>query len=190
MKTKLLLVAILLAGSALAQTSPDAPPTAADLAKTPATAQPKIDPAKEADIRKLMQLTGVENLSGQMMSNMEPSMKATLTQAFPPGEYRAQLIELFLAKLRVKVSLAIVEGAVPTYDKYFTDDELHQLMAFYETAVGKKTITVMPQLMTELMTNSQQLGQQLGRDSLAEVFDEHPDLKQAMEQAVKSSKSQ
>jgi hypothetical protein len=48
----------------------------------------------------------------------------------------------------------------------------------------------MPQLMTELMTNSQQLGQQLGRDSLTEVFDEHPDLKQAMEQAVKAKQSQ
>ena len=137
-----------------------------------------------------MQLTGVENLSGQMMSNMEPSMKATLTQAFPPGEYRAQLIELFLAKLRAKVSARRSwKLAVPTYDKYFSDDELHQLMAFYETPLGKKTITVMPQLMTELMTNSQQLGQQLGRDSLTEVFDEHPDLKQAMEAGRESRTS-
>ena len=141
MKIRVLAVVLLLAGCALAQTSRTAAPAVTDpAAQTPAAAQPKIDPAKEADIRKLMQLTGVENLSGQMMSNMEPSMKATLTQAFPPGDYRAQLIDLFLAKLRGKVSVAIVEAAVPTFDKYFTDEELHQLMAFYETAVGKRPL--------------------------------------------------
>ena len=37
------------------------------------------------------------------------------------------------------------------------DDELRQIIAFYETPVGMKTITVMPQLMAEIMANSQEL---------------------------------
>ena len=151
MKNKLLAVILSLGSIALAQNSQPSQATAVHPDETPSTVQSKIDPAKEADIRKLMQLTGVEQLSGQMMSSMEPGMKVTLTEAFPPGEYRVQLVDLFLAKLRAKISVAVVELAVPIYDKYFSDDELRQLMAFYETPVGKKTITVMPQLMNELM---------------------------------------
>jgi uncharacterized protein len=190
MKVRLLAILALLGGMALAQSTQNSAPASTEPAtKAPTTADAKIDPAKEADIRKLMALTGVEQLSGQMVNNLEPGMKASLTQAFPPGEYRAQLVDLFLAKLRGKISVAVVELAVPIYDKYFSDAELRELLTFYETPIGKKTITVMPQLMTELMTSSQQLGQQLGRDSLAEVLAEHPDLKQAMEQAEKASRS-
>ena len=62
MKIRLLSVVVLLGGFAFGQTSPSAGPVVVDPApKPPATVQPKIDPAKEANIRKLMQLTGVEN---------------------------------------------------------------------------------------------------------------------------------
>ena len=191
MKVRLLGVLVLQASLALAQNSQNSTTAATDPATKASSAQVKVDPAKEADIHKLMQLTGVQQLAGQMIQGMEPTMRASLMEAFPPGEYRAQLVDLFLTKLRGKITAAIVDLAVPADDKYFSDDELRQIIAFYETPVGMKTITVMPQLMAEIMANSQELGKQLGRESLAEVLDEHPDLKQAMDQAEqKARKSQ
>ena len=47
---------------------------------------------------------------------------------------------------------------------------------------------MMPQLMTEIMTNSQNWDNSSVHDCMNEVFDEHPDLKQAMEEAGKSRK--
>jgi len=40
--------------------------------------------------------------------------------------------------------------------KHFNEEELRQILAFYKTDVGRKTIAVMPQMMQETMVWSQQ----------------------------------
>ncbi|MEZ5428406.1 MAG: DUF2059 domain-containing protein [Pyrinomonadaceae bacterium] len=44
----------------------------------------------------------------------------------------------------------------PLYDKFFTEKELGDLVAFYKTETGQKIISVMPQLVAESMNLSQQ----------------------------------
>lgn len=191
MKMTLPATILLLGSLALAQGSQaTAPPAREATAQTATPSQPKTDSAKEADIRKLMQVTGAQKLTTQMLAGMETSLKPSLANPLPPGEYRAQLVDLFLDKFRAKVSVAAVDASVPVYDKYFSDEEIRQMIAFYETPIGKKTVSVLPQLMTEAMAASQEMAGQLSRDCMAEVLAERPDLKQAMEQAGKSQKSQ
>lgn len=67
-----------------------------------ANTQPRIDPAKEADIRKLMELSGAQTLASQTMDRMTQSLRPLMTGALPPGEYREKLIDLFFAKFRSK----------------------------------------------------------------------------------------
>ena len=189
MKLRLLAIVLMLGSFAIGQDSQNsAPPASEPAAKTPAV-QPKIDPAKEADIRKLMRLSGSDTLAAQMMAGMETGLRPSLINAFPPGEYRAQLVDLFFEKLRWKIGAATMEFTIPAYDKYFSDEEIQQLTAFYQTPIGAKAIKVLPQLMNEVMTSSQAWGQQLAQECMKEVLAEHPDLKQAMEQAEKSRKS-
>jgi hypothetical protein len=190
MKTRRFAVFLLLGGLAFAQNSPSSGAGATEPATKAPAVPGKIDPAKEADIRKLMALTGVEKLTMQALGGMESGLKPTLMNALPPGEYRAQLVSLFLVKFRAKVSAAAIETSIPFYDKYFSDEEIRQIIAFYETPIGKKTVSVLPQLMAEAMEASQGMAGQLSRDCMIEVLAEHPDLKQAMEQAGQSSKSQ
>src|SRR6185437_17055598 len=66
-------------------------------------AQAKIDPAKEADIRHLLDATGTATLMQQVMDNMEKSLKPVLENSFPPGEYRQELVNLFFEKFRSKL---------------------------------------------------------------------------------------
>jgi hypothetical protein len=189
MKIRLLAVVLLLNIGAFAQSSQNsAPPATGPDAKAPA-AQPKIDPAKEADIRKLMQLTGADTLAAQMMTSMETSLRPSLINAFPPGDYRAKLVDLFFEKLSAKIGASTTELTIPIYAKYFSDAEIQQLTAFYQTPVGAKAIKVLPQLMNEVMTTSQAWGQQLAQECMKEVLAEHPDLKEQMEQAQKARKS-
>jgi hypothetical protein len=49
-----------------------------------ANKQSKIDPQKEADIRRLLQLMGAERAMTQAMANMETNIKPLLTSSFPP----------------------------------------------------------------------------------------------------------
>lgn len=169
------------------QASAKQAPAAKSAPAQAASAPAKIDPAKEADIRKLLDVTGAGNLALQTMTEMEKNMRPMLTSAFPPGEYREKLIDLFIAKFHSKADAqTIVNLAVPVYDKYFTGEEIKGLIQFYGTPLGKKTLQSLPQLMGELQAQGQQWGQQLGRASMEEVLAEHPELAKALEDAQKA----
>lgn len=45
----------------------------------------------------------------------------------------------------------------PLYDKYFNEDDLTQMVAFYKSAVGRKMNETMPQLMPEMMKKLQEV---------------------------------
>ena len=50
---------------------------------------------------------------------------------------------------------------VPIYDKYYTEEEINQIIAFYNSPVGKKMISTMPLVMQESMAAGQAWGKQL-----------------------------
>lgn len=169
--------------SAQAQSAPPAP-THQQSGTTAAleTSQPKIDPAKEADIRRLMEVAGSRALMTQLIGTIETSIKPMLTNIFPPGEYRDRLIDLFIAKFKSKADVQqLVESIVPLYDKYFSDKEIKDLTEFYETPLGRKTIEVLPKLFAESQQIGQKWGEALGRQSMIEVLNEHPDINKALE---------
>jgi uncharacterized protein len=157
----------------------------------PAFRQPKIDPGKEADIRRLLDLTGAGALATQAMDGMEKNIKPLLTSSFPPGEYREKLIDLFVAKFHSKRDpQQLLNLAIPLYDKYYSPEDLKELIQFYATPVGQKTLTVLPKLAHELQDEGRKWGEGIGRESMLEVFSEHPELKKALEDAQRNAQPQ
>lgn len=53
---------------------------------------------------------------------------------------------------RIDFSKIVEEISYELYDKYYTEDELKDLVGFYRTSTGKKTIAVMPTMFSESMT--------------------------------------
>lgn len=153
-----------------------------------ANKQPKIDPAKEADIRRLLQVMGAESTMTHAMSDMETSIRPLLTSAFPAGEYRERLIQLFFEKFHSKIDLQeMVNLAVPVYDKYLSDDDIKGLIEFYSTPLGQKMIKALPSIMTESGEKGRQWGEKIGRESMIEVLQEHPDLQEALQARKKDT---
>ncbi|HEY6903098.1 MAG TPA: DUF2059 domain-containing protein [Candidatus Acidoferrales bacterium] len=160
------------------QVGPVPPPAVAPAASA------KIDPAKEADIRRLLEATGTTTLMQQVMDNMQKSLKPVLTNSFPPGEYREKLVDLFFEKFRSKLDTKrLVDLAVARYDEQFSDEDIKGLIAFYETPLGQKAVSALPKLTIELQQDGQSLGQQMGRESMIEVLAEHPELAKALQDA-------
>lgn len=152
-----------------------------------AAVQAKIDPAKEADIRKLLELTGAKALMVQNMSTMEQTIRPVITNSLPPGDYREKLVDLFLAKFHSKADPThMVDLAVPLYDKYLSHEEIKGLIQFYQTPLGQKSVSVLPKLTTELVRAGQEWGRQIGGQAMQEVLAEHPDLADALETAGKA----
>ena len=164
------------------QTKPSEPPAPAPPATKPA---PAIDPAKDAAIRKLFDVEGTKDTMRQVLAGMSDKMKPMLESSLPAGEYRAQLIDLFFQKFQSKLSVdQLVELAIPVYDRYFSLEDIEGLTKFYGTPLGKKVISVLPQVLLEVQGAGMKLGEQVGRDSMIEVLDEHPDLKKSLEEAA------
>lgn len=148
MKPKHLCLALLL----LATTGALSPARAEDLTT-----------AKRTDIQRLLETTGALSLGRQMsayvvrhymdsLRQMRPDIPAAALDTIPPV-----VDEVIGANLP-----AFADKMVPLYHRYFTHAEIGQLLAFYQTDVGRKSIQVMPQLLQESMKMGQEWGQALG----------------------------
>jgi uncharacterized protein len=164
------------------------PPASANPPAKPApvaqTAEKKVDPSKEADIRKLLELTGATTSMELTMQNMEKNIKPMLANSLPPGDYRDKLVTLFFERFHSKMDMQkLLDLAVPIYDKYYSAEDIQGLIQFYQTPLGQKTVKALPSLMGELTEAGQKMGQDAGRVSMLEVLAEHPELEKAMEDA-------
>jgi len=109
--------------------------------------------AKRADIRRMMELSGAGKLGVQVMNQMIAAFKQSM-----PG-----LPDKFWKDFMAEVDPnELVEIVIPSYDKYFTHNEIKELIKFYESPVGKKLTGVQPHILQECMTAGQEWGRKLG----------------------------
>jgi len=159
-------------------------------AKAGIAAQSKIDPAKEADIRKLLELVGTKAIVSQTMDSMSKSIKPLLTNSLPPGEYREKLVDLFFAKFTAKADVErLLDLAVPVYDRNFSHQEIRGLIEFYQTPLGQKAIATLPKVMAELQEQGRKWGEDVGKACMVEVLSEHPELAEALTAAQKNTQA-
>jgi hypothetical protein len=149
-----------------------------------------VDPAKEADIRRLLDAVGTKALVTQTMSEMMKSIRPVLSNSLPPGDYRGKLVDLFFARFAAKADpQSVLDLAIPSYDKNFTHDEIRGLIAFYQTPLGKKSVSVLPQLVAEVQEKGKKWGEGLGRQCMTEVLAEHPEFEKQIEEAQKAAQT-
>lgn len=153
-------------------------------AQATSAAESKIDPAKEADIRRLLEVSGTKDLMMQTMQDMEKTIKPMMTSALPPGEYREKLVDLFFNKFHSNMNTQeLLDMIIPVYDRYFSAAEVKGLLKFYETPLGQKSLSVLPKMIVELQETGRKWGENLGRQCMKEVLAEHPDLAAALQAA-------
>ena len=141
-----LVLTLVLPAHAKKPTEPPPPPVAA---------APTLDPSYEADIRKLLEVTGSVALAQQAMDQMMVQMKTLVPNA--PEE--------FWVEFRAAANPSdLVDTIVPIYAKYFTHEDILALLAFYDTPAGKKLIANQPAILQESMAAGSAWGQRVARD--------------------------
>ncbi len=170
-KRFLICLALLGAGASLgvqanAYTGQDAAPKQ-DAAAKPAQADTVkgadvkaiVDPQKEKSIRKLMEVTG----SGKVGVQVGQQIIASLRQSQPslPEEFWESVNKKFNAD-------ALIDLIVPIYAKYYTQEDIDGLIAFYQTPLGQKVVSTLPQISQE----SVQVGQAWGRKIAEQMIEE------------------
>lgn len=112
------------------------------------------DSTKIASVRALLELTGSGNMGVQVVQNLLASYK----KSFPnvPQEFWDD----FLAEVNPDLLVKLV---IPIYARYYSTDEINKLIEFYQTPLGKKIISTMPQVMQESMKAGQVWGEEMGK---------------------------
>ena len=127
---------ITLAGGLHAQEQEQPPAAASDQA----AAAPAVDPAKRAEILHLLDLMGTKTA----IARMGPTLMAQMEQFSENDTSSAQqkrLMQDTMARMQARIDSGAFEDLYVTiYDKYFTPDDIHQLIQFYESPIGRKLV--------------------------------------------------
>jgi len=111
------------------------------------------DTSKISSIKTLLEVSGSGKLGAQGVQNMFASFK----QSFPnvPEEFWNNCIK----EVNPQVLTA---SMIPIYDKYYTTEEINKMIEFYQTPLGKKLVSTMPQIMQASMEAGQSWGKEVG----------------------------
>jgi hypothetical protein len=162
------------AGQTHSQTAPKSPDAAAS----------QINPTKEADIRQLMDVTGVNGLGEQLMNTGIAEFRANLTESQPDNPRAKQFADAFAARFQKHFDPhSVTESVIPIYDKYLSNEDLKTLLEYYKSPFGQRMLKVLP----EVARDSQVAGYTLGQKAAEETMD---DLRADYPEFVPSSKEE
>ena len=118
---------------------------------------------KDDDILSLLRITGTDKLAEQVMDAMIPQFQQIVPDI--PSE--------FWDKFREKLDIDdLLFACIPAYDKYYSHDEIKQLLEFYGTPLGKRVIEITPMLTQDTMAIGQKWGEKLGQEIVNELIKE------------------
>ena len=121
---------------------------------------------KKQNIIKFMEITGTLDIGLQfskMINAQLTKILATNNPNIPKEKYIIieQVVNSVIEN-NVKSENGLLKYLLPIYDKYFTNEDLENLLAFYQSDAGKKILKAMPNIMQESMVVGQEWGRSLG----------------------------
>ncbi len=121
----------------------------------PAYAQPKPSPAAMATAQQLIQITGATSLFNPLIPGVVEQAKLLFLQQNPD---LAKDLNEVAAKLRAEYAprqIELTKHVASLYAQSFTEAELKQLLAFYQSPVGKKFLMQQPRIVDSTMKYAQ-----------------------------------
>src|SRR5580704_3232480 len=180
------------AGPTLAQTStpsttptlaPHANPGQAAPAKPPAQTPPpaeKIDPAKDAAIRHLMDITESSKMGENIANYITGQVHNGAGRAIPADQL-PKFMDTFSQKFTAGLPpTAVNDAIVAIYAKHFSLDDIQVLTKFYESPVGQRIVKEMPDVDQQMRVAGQQIETTVAISVLRGMTDDYPQLKQML----------
>ena len=145
-------------------------------ARQEATAQTaSIDPAKEADIRSLMELVGARDSLQEAATRGADQFRENLTASVPDNERGQKFVHAFVDNYKAKFDADAATGQlVAIYDKHFSDDEIKGLLQFYGSPLGQKFAAEMPKINMETQAANRAFSTRIAKDVLQDLRKQYP----------------
>lgn len=105
---------------------------------------------KQDKIIKLLSLMQSEQMIDKMFDNMVQVMKQQ-NKGELESEKEEELMAYVMDEMKKMTKKAMSDDFPAIYDKYFEEKDIDDLIAFYESPVGKKLIEVTPEIQKEFL---------------------------------------
>ena len=186
LRNALIAAMLFTAGPAMAQTPPGAvpqkPASSAPVqpGQTAAAPAEKLDPAKEAAIRHLLEITGEAKEGQNINAGMTDRVKEVMTRALPADQL-PKFMDTFSQKFTASAPpSAVTDAVVKIYAQHFSLEDIQGITKFYESAMGQRMVKEMPDVARESQSVGMQMDQKVVIDVLRGMSDEYPQLKQML----------
>ena len=109
---------------------------------------------KQENIKVLFQLMQTDSVVDKMMSSMIPMLIKSVPQPQDStGLAKMNAMMKKMSDVMMNITKRLLnEDMTGLYDKYFTDAEIKDLVAFYKSSAGKKMVAVSPELNKEMVS--------------------------------------
>lgn len=108
---------------------------------------------KSEKVRELLELMGSGDLAKQVMNQMISLFKDAYS------DVDSQFWDEFSKELNVD---DLIDLTIPIYEKYYTENEIEQLIKFYKTPLGRKVTANLPLITQESMEAGRVWGEGVG----------------------------
>ena len=108
---------------------------------------------KTEKVRQLLELMGSGKLAEQVAGQMITLFQNAYT------DVDKQFWDEFSKEMKTAELLELI---VPIYEKYYTEEEVEQLITFYKTPLGKKVTESLPMITQESMEAGRMWGEGIG----------------------------
>jgi hypothetical protein len=106
---------------------------------------------KKDDIMELFELISPEQMIDKIFENMIDVFKHHGNTQISP-EKQEEFESFLYDEVKIMTDNLINVHMVKIYDKYFSDEEIKDLIKFYKSPTGQKMINTMPDIQKDIMT--------------------------------------
>ena len=114
-----------------------------------AAAVPSTETEQVSEAEQLVRLSLTDRIITNVEDNYTNQLGAVLTAQDVPAENAGKLIEEEMQALVESEHQRLLDALVPIFRRYYTAEEIHQLLSFYQTDVARKSIRVSGQIAAE-----------------------------------------
>jgi hypothetical protein len=156
-----------------------APQVASPAAQNTELAGGSVDPAKETDIRALMELVGARDQMQDSMTRAAEQYREKLLETVPNNQQGQAFVNTVITGYEKKFDVdAVTEQLISVYDKHYTDEEIKGLLQFYGSPLGQKVASESPKIGREIQEAIRLSAGKAAKEALQAAKQENPGVGQ------------
>lgn len=148
-------------------------------AQTSTKTAPSIDPAKEADIRALLELVGARDQVQESVRQTAEQYREKILAAVPNNERGQAFVNTAINEYEKRYDVDRVnERLVALYDQHYSDQEIKSLLQFYGSPLGQKVAAESPKIFREIQETTRAEAAKAVKEALQQARQGNPGVGQ------------